>query len=110
MKAGASLLLCVILLGLAMEASATNPPRDNAIAQRLSEMEDGKLHIVYEAREGVWGDGKNTMTFSDGDEHHVSWRSGRQLEPGPVRVLFTLHDGEITDVKTRVGAWMPPQH
>jgi hypothetical protein len=104
MKTGRiGLCVCTLLIMSVAVTSAEAPRPDNAIAQRLSEIEDGKLHIVYETREGVWGDGKDMISFADDDHHRQPWNSHRRLEPGPVRILFTLHDGEITHLKTRVG-------
>lgn len=74
----------------------------NPVLDRIDAMEDGKLQIDFEAREGVWGDGKSIMTFSDEPYRHRRYGS-RELEPGPIRVLFTVRDGEVTHLKTRVG-------
>jgi hypothetical protein len=98
-----ALSLLALVLFLSYAARAESPPRDNAIAARIGAMNDGKLHMSFEAREGVWGDGKSIMTFSDDDDRHNSWSSRRRLEQGPVRVLLTMHDGEVTHIKTRVG-------
>lgn len=95
-------LLAVVLL-ISSIAKAERPPRDNGVAERLAAMDDGKLYIEFEAREGVWGDGKSIMTFSNEEPEFDSWHSRRRLEPGPVRVLFTVRDGEVTHIKTKVG-------
>ena len=92
-----------VLSGFALLLVATAASADNALLERLQGMEDGKVQIEFEAREGVWGDGRSIMTFSDDDDIRYSRHSSRRLEPGPVRVLFTIRDGEVTHLKTRVG-------
>ena len=66
----AARILCLALLLVATAANA-----DNALLERLQAVEDGKIQIEFEAREGVWGDGRSIMTFSDDDDIRYSRHS-----------------------------------
>jgi hypothetical protein len=107
----ASLAVCSVGAALLVLTPAVN---GQSIADRVDEVEDGKLRMSFAARPGVCGDGHKSVSFNDGrgwnirhEEHGEDWE--RVCEHGPVRVVLRVRDGEITDVDTYVGGrWRSP--
>lgn len=78
--------------------------RAQGIAQRVSEVRDGKVRMSFATRPGVCGNGRNITTSRDTDD----WESW--CEAGPARVVLTRRGGELTDVDTYVGGrWRTPR-
>src|SRR3970282_852360 len=81
-----SVLLCVILLGLAARLSAQN------LADRIAGVRDGHVRFSFDARPGVCGNGRTVST---------SWSSSDWepwCEPGPVRVMVQLRNQQVVDL------------
>ena len=97
-----------------LAVSAAPTANGQSIADRVDDVEDGKVRISFAARPGVCGDGHNSVSFNGGRGWHV--RHGKHdqdweeiCEFGPVRVVLRVRDGEITDVDTYVGGrWRSP--
>jgi len=107
----ASLTVCSVGAALLVLAPTVN---GQSIADRVDEVEDGKVRMSFAARPGVCGDGHNSVSFNSGrgwnarhGKHDEDWEE--ICEFGPVRVVLSVRDGEITDVDTYVGGrWRPP--
>lgn len=93
------------LLALAPTASAQN------IADRVDEVEDGKVRMSFAARPGVCGNGEGSISLHGGDWTMHRGRSGDwewECEPGPVRVVLHVRDGDVREIDTYVaGRWRP---
>jgi HEAT repeats len=77
---------------------------DGAAAQsiglRVASVNDGVVMMSFAAREGVCGNGRNVQMRNRHDKDEY-WED--DCEPGPVRVLLEVRDGEIIDIVTYVG-------
>ena len=93
---GIALLFCAALTALASV-------RD--IEDAVEEVGDGYVRMTFAARDGVCGDGWDTIRIDDSwfhlDCHDHGWE--RDCEEGPVRVSLKVRDGEVVDIRTRVG-------
>jgi hypothetical protein len=102
--------LAAVGFGLASPAAA------QSIAERVSRVEDGTVRMSFAAREEVCGSGTSIQT---GPRSRTNWgneRSTRDVEwdydcdPGPVRVVMGIVDGEIATIRTYVGGrWRAPR-
>jgi hypothetical protein len=90
------------LLAVAVPAGA------QSLAQRVSAA-SGTVELQFAARDGVCGDGEESlsfhsftmmrsMTFSSRDGEWRHW-----CQPGPVRVVLTVHGGAVEAIHTHVG-------
>ena len=78
-----------------------------SLAQRVRSAGDGLVQFSYPAREGVCA-GRHYISY--GDSHYSGTFNGSvtealqrdPCEPGPVRVVIALADGEVVDVDTYV--------
>ncbi len=92
------------------------PPTVNgqSLADRVGDVEEGKVRMSFAARAGVCGDGHNSVSFRDGRgwnighaEQDEDWE--RVCEHGPVRVVLRVRQREVIDVDTYVGGrWRSP--
>jgi hypothetical protein len=96
--------MMVILAGAALSPAA----RAQSIEDRIGAVRDGKVRMSFAARPGVYGNGRNSISFGDrgrsfeSEDWTPDWRSG------PVRVVLRMRRGEVTDVDTYVaGEWLP---
>lgn len=91
--------MCVAVLG------AEPAPRGD-IRSAIDRLENGYVRMTFESRDGVCGDGWNSISLG-GNSIHIGrhdddyWE--RDCEEGPVRVLMKVRDGEVIRIKTRVG-------
>lgn len=97
-------LMVAILAGALLAPAA----RAQSIADRIATVRDGKVRMSFAARPGVYGNGRNSISFGDrgrsfeNDDWTPDWRSG------PVRVVLRVRGGRVTDVDTYVaGEWLP---
>ncbi|KPK56881.1 MAG: hypothetical protein AMS21_12245 [Gemmatimonas sp. SG8_38_2] len=94
------------LLGVGPTASS------QSIDDRVAEVDEGEVRMSFAAKPGVCGDGEGTISTDDGR----GWRVRRgdddweqTCEHGPVRVVLTVRDNEVTRVRTYVaGSWRSP--
>ena len=90
----------VLLALLAANVTAAANPLEDALRQQR----DGKLRFEFAARPGVYGDGNsitiNSRSYRDDDD---VW----PFEPGPVRVVLYVREGEVTRIKHAVGGRWP---
>ena len=85
---------CLLLAASALEAQS--------IADRVREVDDGKVRMSFAARPGVCGMGTSINISRDTDDWEYD------CEPGPVRVVLNLRDGRVVRVKTYVGGRFRP--
>jgi hypothetical protein len=95
------LLSVVLLLAAALTAAASVRDMEKAVEG----LDDGYVRMTFAAREGVCGDGWDSIRI-DGSWyrshcHGDDWE--RDCEEGPVRVSLKVRDGDVVDIRTRVG-------
>ncbi len=84
---------------LAVGAAACDGHAQN-LAARVRQAGDGTVRFSFAAREGVCGNGRNSIsTHSDRNQDVES-----ECETGPVMVALTKTQGELTSLRTYVGA------
>lgn len=71
-----------------------------SIGSQVASVTDGFVMMSFAAREGVCGTGRN-IQMRHRDDEDVYWEN--DCEPGPVRVLLEVRNGEIADIDTYVG-------
>jgi len=106
----ASLAVCSVGAALVLAPTVNG----QSIADRVDEIEDGKVRMSFAARAGVCGDGHNSVSFNGGrgwnvrhGEHDEDWE--QVCEHGPVRVVLEIRDGAVSEVDTHVGGrWRSP--
>jgi hypothetical protein len=103
-----------VLLTLAAATAAAGQD----LGARVAAAPDGQLRFSYAARPGVYGDGRNSISwdcrdgrcrnrqgegnYSDGDDWHSA------CDSGPVRVALTVRGGAVTRLRAYVGGeWRP---
>lgn len=102
--------ICVLTSGAAFLALAPAVTAQS-IADQVDEITDGKVRMSYAAKPGVCGDGRSRISTNSGRGWFVQrddddWES--DCEYGPVRVVLTLRDGDVSRVRTYVGGrWKP---
>ena len=82
------------------------------IGDAVRGMDEGTVRMTFAARDGVCGDGGNSISFDTGHSWHTHhWSDDeweRDCDEGPVRVSIRVRDGEVVRLKTRVGgSWRP---
>jgi hypothetical protein len=87
-----------------------------SLEKRVAAAPDGSVRFSYAARPGVYGNGRNSISWGcdDGDCRHrqTDWQSDRDewkepCDSGPVRVALTKTDGHISNLRVYVGgAWL----
>jgi hypothetical protein len=104
-------LVSLFVVGVALLARAP-AAWGQSIAEQVDRMEDGKVRMSFAARPDVCGDGHGSVSFDGGRGWH--FRRGRsddweyECEPGPVRVVLRVREGEVIDVDAYVGGrWRP---
>lgn len=92
-----------IICATALAAQAAG---DGDIRSAIDKIESGYVRMTFEARDGVCGNGWNSISFGDNSihiSHHDDEFWDRDCDEGPVRVLMKVRDGEVIRIKTRVG-------
>ncbi len=93
-----------VALVLAVGASASNAHAQN-LAARVRQVGDGTVRFSFAAREGVCGNGRNNISVRSERNQDVE----SECETGPVMVALTKADGQVTSLRTYVGArWKAP--
>ncbi len=99
------------LYALLAIASAT-PAAAQSIASRVAQAPSGVVHMQFDGRAGVCGDGRETVGFRKAlfSRHFQSFGrwSGVRCVPGPLRVALTVANGQVTQLQTQVGGTWPP--
>lgn len=104
---------CVVrgALFLLLTSSATA----QTLERRIANAPDGVVRFSYAARPGVYGNGRNMISWDcrDGrncrnnqvDNYHDGDRDdwGNPCDSGPVRIALTKRGGSITELRTYVG-------
>ena len=91
---------------LAMPANA-----QTSLASRVAQAPTGVVHLQFDGRAGVCGDGRETIgfrkaLFARNFQSFGRW-SGVRCVPGPLRVSLTVANGQVTEVQTQVGGSWP---
>jgi hypothetical protein len=79
----------------------------SVIDDAVEKMDEGTIRLQFEARDGVCGNGRSSISFGGegtwyvSDGHYDGWE--RDCDEGPVRVSMRIRDGRVVRVKTRVG-------
>ena len=91
-----------------------------SLERRVASAPDGTVRFSYAARPGVYGNGRNVISWDCRDGRHCrnqvegnvsdldadDWTSA--CDSGPVRVALTVRSGAVTDLRTYVGGeWRP---
>lgn len=86
----------IVLVG---GASAREGQAQN-LAARVRQAGDGTVRFSFAAREGVCGNGRNSINVRSDRNQDVE----SECETGPVMVALTKADGQVTSLRTYVGA------
>ena len=109
----------MIALALAALVLVQQPPQ--SLEKRVAAAPDGTVRFSYAARPGVYGNGRNVISWDcqDGNCHtrqvdnyydHDRDDWGTPCDSGPVRVALTKRGGAITDLRVYVGGqWRPSE-
>lgn len=91
-----------VTLAIAVSTSVTmvDWAAAQSIGSRVARVSDGVVMMSFAARKGVCGNGRN-IQMRDRHDMEDYWEDN--CEPGPVRVLLEVRNGEITDIDTYVG-------
>ena len=84
-----------------------------SLARRITSIGNGDAQFTYASRDGVCGDGSTFIQDGLGGESriyengnitgHFNGRDDRACEPGPVRVVVSIADGEVIQLRTYAG-------
>jgi hypothetical protein len=94
---------CCVVFCLAAGTAAAD---GGDIQKALKKLDNGYVRMTYAARDGVCGNGWNSISFN-GSSFHIShghdenW--DRDCDEGPVRLVMKVRNGEVSRIKTRVG-------
>jgi HEAT repeat protein len=97
-------------LALLTIASAT-PAAAQSIAPRVAQAPAGVVHLQFDGRPGVCGNGRDVIgfgkaIFARNFQSFGRW-SGVNCVPGPLRVSLTTSGGQVTQMQTQVGGTWP---
>ncbi|HET7189113.1 MAG TPA: HEAT repeat domain-containing protein [Gemmatimonadaceae bacterium] len=76
-----------------------------SLADRIAAAGDGRVSFSFAARPEVCGDGEGSISI--GRSHVRSNGERRPCVHGPVRVRFTMRDGQVDQLESSVGATTP---
>ena len=87
------------------------PNAQTSLASRVAQAPSGVVHLQFDARPGVCGDGHETIgfrkaLFARNFQSFGRW-SGVRCVPGPLRVSLTVANGQVTQVQTQIGGSWP---
>lgn len=90
----------IFTVALALASATSLMAQD--IAEKVKQVGDGTVTLVYASKPGVCGDGRNNISIRGDDENNYHWDGYRRCEEGPVQVQMTVARGNVTDIKTYV--------
>ncbi|MEO8333493.1 MAG: HEAT repeat domain-containing protein [bacterium] len=100
---------CIFLALLAI--ASTTPAAAQSIAARVAQAPAGVVHLQFDGRPGVCGNGRDVVgfgkaIFARNFQSFGRW-SGVNCVPGPIRVALTTSGGQVTAMQMLVGgtAW-----
>jgi len=108
--------MLAVTLVIAFASTAHADSRE--ISRQIAGFEDGLIRMTFDARKGVCGDGRNHISFKNGDDEWSMSSNGithfsssgddddtwhRDCESGPVHVSIRVRHGEIGRIRTYVG-------
>jgi HEAT repeat protein len=98
------------LLALLAIASAT-PAAAQSIASRVAQAPAGVVHLQFDGRPGVCGNGRDVIgfgkaIFARNFQSFGRW-SGVNCVPGPFRVSLTVAGGQVMQMQSQVGGTWP---
>ncbi|MEP6733543.1 MAG: HEAT repeat domain-containing protein [bacterium] len=101
----------VLLASLALSAIASPSARGQSIASRVAQAPNGVVHLQFDGRPGVCGNGRDMVGFRNALFARNFQSFGRfrdtKCVPGPLRVTLTIDGGQVTQVQTQVGGSWP---
>ena len=88
--------------------AAAQPLAGQSLADRVGAAKDGSVQMTYAARPDACGDGADVLALGrlitvHGTMQGHGW-SNANCTFGPARVVVTRRDGEVTNVRTYIGA------
>jgi len=100
-----------IAFATAVSAISTPTLAQNTLAQRVSRVPDGVVHLQFAGRPGTCGDGRDLIgfrkaIFAESFNSIGDW-DAPNCRPGAVRVALSVANGRVTRVKTSVGGSWP---
>lgn len=100
-----------VLAGIGLGLGPVRPARSQAaLGARVAQARDGVVHVQFESRPGVCGDGRSLVGYRDAmfarDFSNIGRWSDQRCVAGPMRVSVSVSGGQVTQVQTQVGgAW-----
>jgi HEAT repeat protein len=101
---------------LVLAAASAAAAQGTDLARRVSAAPDGQVRFTYAARPGVYGNGRNTISWdcSNGrcrnQQSNSDWDGGdvAPCDSGPVRLAMSVRDHAVTGIRVYVGGnWRP---
>jgi HEAT repeat protein len=83
-----------------------------SLASRVAQAPDGVVRMQVDSRTGVCGDGRDVVGYRNAlfapnvQSIGGHWTDSRCV-PGPLRVSLTVADGQVTQMRTRIGGSWP---
>jgi len=104
--------------------ASVSAARGQDIAQRIRQIDNGTVQLVFASKPGVCGDGATFISTNGVDDegnrttfrqsgsgininHGYSDYSSRNCDEGPVRVALDVRNGQVVDLDTYVGRLVP---
>lgn len=95
-----------IRLALSALVLTTSVGAAQDVAARAAQTRDGTVQLRYASRPGACGDGESFIHVGIGrhsEEHYSNGGELRSCEPGPVRLVLSMHDGRVERLREYVG-------
>jgi len=111
-RAGTRVSGCCSWLTLLALAFAPPLAQAQSLASRVAQAPDGTVHVQFDGRAGVCGDGRDVVGYRNAlfarDFQSIGRWNDTRCVPGPLRVTLTVAQGQVTRVQTQVGGAWPP--
>jgi HEAT repeat protein len=106
-----STLVHTLAVASVITVAATSVALAQDIAARVARVPDGVAHIQFASRPGTCGDGSEAIGFrkaffAENFQSMGNWDAPNCV-PGPVRVALSIVGGQVTHIRTSVGATWP---
>lgn len=97
-------ILATLVIGTGASCASAQQGNGAALEQKVLGRRDGDFRIAFATKPGVCGSGEHNISIRDDDDD--DWQS--DCKHGPALVTIRMRDGQLADVKTRVGGtWLP---
>lgn len=97
------------ILALATALMVAAPLAAQSLADRIAAVGSGTVRLSFEAKDGVCGNGRGSISIDNGRERTYTTRNGSRAEwsndceSGPVRVAMDVSRRQVTDIRSYVG-------